>query len=262
MNDIVIPRSKMTMIKRRLDKRRPITKDHALSFDDVKLWYEHLSRLGKVALLLQMSSGMRIGELIQIRIDDINWDSTPVEINIRAEVSKTQKERYVFISSEASYALTEWLKVRQGYLDSAMKRSCMYPKKKNDSRIIPLTHSTIQQVYIRGLKKSGLYSVYDETNRTTITSHSLRKFWFSQMKTVMPSTIVELLGGHEMPYHGAYVRYPKEQVKQEYLKAEYAISIHAPINMGEFQAKERDMRDQMNYVISELTRAQQEREIT
>ena len=92
-----------------------------------------------------------------------------------------------------------------------------------------------------------------------MTSHTFRKFFMSQMKLVVPIEMVEFLAGHAGYLSKEYRRYPCEQARSQYIKAEYIVSIHTPENIQEIQTKERDIQDQMNYVISELIRAQQER---
>jgi integrase len=110
------------------------------------------------------------------------------------QTTKTQQERHTFISSEAVFAIQEWMQVRDKYLETALKRSVTVGKKYlDDHRIIPVTRSTIQSSYITGLKKAGLYAVDKKTKRSTITSHTLRKFFISQLETKMTAEIVEKL---------------------------------------------------------------------
>jgi len=55
---------------------------------------------------------MRIGEALQLKLDDVDLNSDPVRVNLRAEISKSGNMRISFISSEAKEAVAEWLKVR------------------------------------------------------------------------------------------------------------------------------------------------------
>lgn len=48
------------------------------------------------------------------------------------------------------------------------------------------------------------------------------------MKTAMTPDIVELLAGHAGYLTSSYRRYPKDQVRKEYLAAEYAVSLSGP----------------------------------
>ncbi|HID43654.1 MAG TPA: site-specific integrase [Archaeoglobaceae archaeon] len=76
---------------------------------------QHMDVKGKTLVLMLASSGMRIRERLQIRLEDINLETDPAEIVIRGENTKTEEQRDVFISREAKQMLKEWLKVRESY---------------------------------------------------------------------------------------------------------------------------------------------------
>jgi len=57
------------------------------------------------------SSGMRIGEALQLELDDLNLNSYPAKIYIRGEYTKSGNPRIAFIFSEAKEAVEEWLKI-------------------------------------------------------------------------------------------------------------------------------------------------------
>ena len=69
--------------------------------------------------LTMLSSGMREEELCSITYDIekkegmIDFNSNPVMIKIPADISKTKKKRFTFISIEAKNSLMEWLKLRE-----------------------------------------------------------------------------------------------------------------------------------------------------
>ncbi len=237
MNDIIIPRSKQKFIRNRLPNNRAITKDHTITHEEIKRWYEHLSRVGRVVLLVQLSSGMRIGEVLALMPGDVDFSTSPVAVHVRGTWSpdgikepKNGLERYSFLSSESVFALNEWLEYRDEYLRvSCLRSGGRSQKDPADPRLIPVVHNTVQSAYINGLKKAGLYAVDSRSRRTTITSHSLRKFFISQMKAAgMTPDIVEMLSGHSGYLSDAYRRYPVDQVGKEYLNAEYAVSLSAP----------------------------------
>ncbi len=69
----------------------------------------------QAAILVAISSGMRISELVQLTLDDIDFSSTPTKIRIRAETTKTRTERETFITSEATNALKDCLQRHHGW---------------------------------------------------------------------------------------------------------------------------------------------------
>lgn len=54
-----------------------------------------------------LSSGMRIGEALSIKVGDVNLKEEPASIAIKAEYSKTRAGRVAYISDEAKEALEE-----------------------------------------------------------------------------------------------------------------------------------------------------------
>ena len=56
------------------------------------------------------SSGIRLGELVQLELDDVNFETTPTTIRLRAETTKTRTERETYLTAEATNSLKEYLK--------------------------------------------------------------------------------------------------------------------------------------------------------
>ena len=81
----------------------------------------HMPVHGKALYLLLSSGGMRIGEALQLKLNDVNFNLNPVRVEIRGEYTKTGDPYFSFISKEAKEALTEWLKNRGQYLLSTRK---------------------------------------------------------------------------------------------------------------------------------------------
>jgi integrase len=65
----------------------------------------HNRRL-KTYLLVLASGGLRSIEACAIRVCDVNFNSSPVQVHIRAEYTKTKRSRDIFISDEAA----AWMK--------------------------------------------------------------------------------------------------------------------------------------------------------
>lgn len=63
----------------------------------------------RVAILLACSSGMRIGEISQLRLSDIDFTTSPTTIRIRRETTKTRETRFTHISSESSKVFSDYI---------------------------------------------------------------------------------------------------------------------------------------------------------
>ena len=63
----------------------------------------------QTAILVAISTGLRIGELVQLKVSDIDFSTTPTTIYIRSNTTKTKQSREVFLTSEATNALRDYL---------------------------------------------------------------------------------------------------------------------------------------------------------
>ena len=166
----------------------------------------HNRRL-KAYLLVMASSGVRPIEACAIRICDINFDSTPVQLHIRAEYTKTKKSRDIFISDEAASWLKEWVENRFGIVLNKTKRI--------DRRI---SESLVFQVYNIDIRRTAPQSIYQKLvkqfhrvlsavdfdrrkdgmpQNRTITLHSFRRFVKSTISIQANSDYSEWILGHK-----------------------------------------------------------------
>lgn len=196
---------------------------------------EHMSVNGKALILTLASSGMRIGEALQIDLDDVNLDANPPTIIIRGAITKNGNNRITFINREAKQTLEEWLKVRDKYLKSSLNKNVGLVnrgignlKDENDSRLFPFSYDNVKEIWDNVLKKTGYDKVDKSTGRKQLRIHQLRKFFRSQLALGCPVDIVEALMGHEGYLTDAYRRYTNKQMGEYYLKYEHLLYISMP----------------------------------
>jgi integrase len=153
-----------------------ITEERIPSNEELRRIIEYLPVQGKALALVLSSSGMRIGEALQIKIKDIDLTRNPVKIKIRAEYTKTGKKRITFISPEAKLVVKEWLSYRDQYKERADGRSWEHEREDND-QLFPFTHYTFNYMWHNALGKAQLLERDEKTNRVTLRPHNLRKFF-------------------------------------------------------------------------------------
>ena len=168
---------------------------------------------------------MRIGEALNSNLDDIYFDEKPARFQIRGEITKTGNSRHAFISSEAHEALIEWFKVREAYLEAAVRKSRFYKKSGDDPRIFPFEPRTAYSIWKIALHKSGLNGKDKSTGREKIHPHVLRKHFRTRLVTVIPVDVVEALMGHEGYLTEVYRRYSLEDLKKFYLQGEPSLLV-------------------------------------
>jgi integrase len=164
----------------------------------------HNRRL-KTYLLVIASSGVRPIEACAIRVCDINFDSIPVQLHIRAEYTKTKKSRDRFISNEAAHWLKEWIEYR----------FTLNKTKKNDRRVseslvfqvhnIKICSSTPQSIYqklVQHFHKVLTAVDFDQRKdgmpqNRTITLHSFRRYVKTTTSHQAGSDYSEWILGHK-----------------------------------------------------------------
>jgi integrase len=102
-----------------------------------------MSEQCKLVIAVAKDSGMRMGELLQIQIEDILLTEDPVRISIRREyvkVTNKRKGRDVFLGPESVDLLKRWI----------AKNNIV------SGRIFTYSDHSFGEVYLRGLKKLGL----------------------------------------------------------------------------------------------------------
>jgi integrase len=183
-----------------------ISAEDVPSNEQLKKICEYLPVHGKALALLLASSGMRIGEAIELQIDDVELDREPARITIPAEITKNKKKRITFLTPEAVDAIEEWLTYRGQYVQQAGGRSARHKRDNYDGRLFPFSVSNFNEIWNRGLEKAGLLTKDPRTHRVTMRPHNLRKFFRLRVGRFGRDE-VEALIGHQQGLHAIYARF-------------------------------------------------------
>lgn len=119
--------------------------------------------------LCMISSGMRIGEICQIKKKHLDLDKSRIQVNIPASIAKYNRKRITFFSKEVAPLLRQHL------------------KKLSDDDMVFGTHETPKYAEVnemqqlkRLLNKIGLYE-RQENGHGKITSHSFRAYFITKV---------------------------------------------------------------------------------
>lgn len=255
--NVEVSRRQQRLIVGRLPKgSKARTEEAELTTEVLRKILMHMDVKGKAFLLFLTSSGVRVGEALKLRLNDVDLTKDPSEVYVRGEYTKRGDKYSSFISSEAREALIEWLKVRENYLESAVNRGRGLGKTKSqmDDRIFPFSETIAEQMFRNAVKKAGLAEKDNFTNRHTLHIHMLRKFFLSQAKIAAPESVVEAWAGHSGYLDEAYRRYSREQLREFYKKAEPYLLISVPKDIAEIQSKFQKDLDQMREQLMDLMR--------
>jgi integrase len=196
-------------LNRRIKGTRAISQEKVPSNSELRRILTHLPVQGKALYLTLESSGMRIGEAMQLTLEDIDLDLDPVKINIRREYTKSGDARITFVSGEAKESLEEWVKTRDDYIKTAVAKS-PFPKDAEDERLFPFDVKTAYDQWRNALDKAKLNGRDKETNRHKIHPHVLRKFFRSKAGMVSVD-MAEALMGHSGYLTDVYRKYPNAE---------------------------------------------------
>ncbi len=217
---VFIDETQTRRLKKTRPKNRAVSREAELDRTVIRKILSHADTRQRAEILIAVSSGMRIGEILRITVADLNLAVVPAEIYIPAMIAKNDTARTVFISREAKSALEEWLAVR----DTELKRK----KSRNsvpDARIFPYSAANEIARFNAVLRHSGTYSVDPQTRRAQIHYHAFRKFFLTEFKLVAAEEVAEELAGHTGYLSQSYRRLSRQAMREEYLKAESALTV-------------------------------------
>ena len=189
------------LLERRIKIRLPDRLPRAIDPEDLK---QLLSAIDKVRdralLLLLLRTGMRIGELLNTKVHDVDLNNHRILIY---QAFKTGVGRVVYYSDDAKEALLSWLQVRN------TKEHLFYGKGRES-----LCYEAARSMFKTYLEKAGLsYSGY--------TLHCLRHTFATDLLNArMPLECLRVLLGHtSLEVTRIYARLTDKTREQEYFTA-------------------------------------------
>lgn len=152
-------------------------------------------------ILILLRTGMRIGELLNCKVDDVDLAEQKILIY---QSDKTCVGRAVYYSNDAHQALLAWLRARD-----PLKQQLFYGRGTN-----PLCYEAARSMFSKYLQKAGL-----QDNRYTL--HCLRHtFATDLLNAKMPIECLRVLLGHSnLEITRRYARLSDKTREEEYFRA-------------------------------------------
>ena len=234
-------RMKVRLPKRAHQREEPLTKETLLRL------LNNVSVKLRTMILVATASGVRIGEIVQIKLSDIDFESKPTRIKIRAEITKTRESRETFLTNEATKSMKDYLTRFFGWRDGESNnkienvvifgRTRESFRKPNTTRKKTVLQTTVSMV-INSMKKHieniPELAKLNENGRYMIHFHAFRKFFRTVVGNAVGRDYAEALMGHHF-YLDTYYNLPEEKKRELYLKAEPYLTI------SDFTKIERDL---------------------
>ncbi|MHC4537468.1 MAG: tyrosine-type recombinase/integrase [Planctomycetota bacterium] len=204
------------VIKRKLRIKVPDALPRAIDPEDIQRLLAVIKKPCDRALILTLlRSGMRIGELLNTKVEDINLQEKWIRI---IEARKNRVGRVVYLSADAVAALREWMTTR-----TYQSEFIFYGRNAG-----PLCYEAARGIFKSNIAKAGLA-------HKGYTLHCLRHTYATELLNAsMPlQCLQELLGHHSIEITRRYARLTDNSRREAYYQA-MAI-IEAGDNNGHYQ---------------------------
>ena len=190
------------LLERRIKLKLPDRLPRAIDPGDLKRLLSVIDKVrDRALLLLLLRTGMRIGELLNTKVHEVDLNNHRILIY---EAEKNSVGRVVYYSNDAKEALLSWLRVRNSF-----KENLFYGQGHK-----PLCYEAARSMFNKYLEKAGLlYSGY--------TLHCLRHTFATDLLNArMPLECLRVLLGHtSLEVTRIYARLTDKTREHEYFMA-------------------------------------------
>jgi len=190
------------ILTRKIRLKLPDSLPRAINPEDIKILLSVVNHIrNRAMILLLLRTGMRIGELLDLRIVDINLSEKKVLI-ITGE--KNSRGRVAYLSEDAEEALKAWLGIR-----NSKKEMLFYACNRST-----MSYAAARKMFKQHLTKAGLsFKGY--------TLHQLRHTFASEMLNagLRLEVLQQLMGHSSLEVTRQYARLTDKTREEEYFHA-------------------------------------------
>jgi integrase/recombinase XerD len=190
------------VIKHKVRMQEPDALPKAIPYEDIEPIFKAFTSVRDRALfMLLYRTGMRIGELLEVKLEDIILHDQKILLYVG---SKNYEGREVYYSSDAEQALKHWLRTRD-----KTKRYLFYGRSDK-----PLSYGAAWQAMRKALERAGLsdkgYSL-----------HNLRHTFATEMinNGMRVEVLQQILGHQDIEMTLRYARLSDKRIEEDYYRA-------------------------------------------
>jgi len=190
------------LLHHKVRMQEPDALPRAIPDEDIKSLFAAVTSVRDRALLILLyRTGMRIGELLQVKVDDIILPDQTILLYVG---SKNYEGREVYYSSDAEQALKDWLRTRD-----PTKRYLFYGRSDK-----PLSYGTAWLVMRKTLERAGL-------SDKGYSPHSLRHTFATEMINhgMRVEVLQQILGHQDIEMTMRYARLSNQRIEEDYYRA-------------------------------------------
>ena len=190
------------ILNRRVRLKMPVSLPRAIDPEDLRILLSVLDHTRDRALfLLLLRTGMRVGELLDLRATDLNLPEKKILIYMG---EKNYRGRVVYLGEDAVAAAEAWLSIRDSR-EEMLFYSCRRPS---------LSYAAVRNRFTKYLEKAGLTG-------KGYTIHCLRHTFASEMLNagLRLEVLQQLLGHSSLEVTRQYARLTDRTREEEYFRA-------------------------------------------
>jgi len=203
----------------------PKEEKHPISLQEIRTIVSNANHKKKALYLVLLSSGMRVGETVQLKKKHFDLTSKRTTIKIPADYTKTKQGRTVFISKEATNAIKPLLRK----IDD---NDGVFSKNPNPHYAVCAEEMTFKRI----LTNVGLVESYESSRTNKITMHSLRAYFFTKAARKHGENYAHMMTGH-----GGYLMQYDRLTNDE--KLEMYLELEPELLIDEFIIKDRKIEE-------------------
>ena len=165
----------------------------------------------KSLVLIGVSTGGRISELLSLTIGDVYQNEKPVEtLHFTKHVVKgKENSRTVPVNSDGVKAISDLMQWHSEHFGDTDPQRPLFPsRQKRKGKQVAITRQRAHQVFKDVCEKSGLNG--------NLATHSLRKSYAQRLYAILPDifTVKEMLGHQDVKTTQAYLGVDVEKVRE------------------------------------------------
>lgn len=189
------------VLDRRIRVKQPQMLPRAIAAQDISQLFSVITNIRDRALMLVLlRTGIRIGELLNLMINDVDFQNRSIKIY---EGEKNSVGRVVYLSDDALAALTQWFRIR-----NPSKAYIFY------GHHGPLGYTGARNLFVKYVEKAGL-------SHKGYSLHCLRHTFATDLLNagMRIECLQQLLGHSKLDVTRIYAKLSDQTREQEYFKA-------------------------------------------
>jgi len=188
-----------------LPKDKTSTNFEMLDKEQLEKIFNCLDNQGKAIFLIQMNSGSRLDEILNLKMDNIDINHEFPRFSIGTHDSKNDELAIKRMSPEAKKFYKFYLTEREKWLKTKNNRSKGKGKTGIEGRAFPMTKQNAIDKWNNAVKKAGLFHQDENTGISKTGSHMLRKYFRKQCKKANQMDFGRWMANHGKNIDDTYV---------------------------------------------------------